>query len=152
MRKPALCIYAKTKTQISFAVTAKLISTFVFATRIEQSLYFLNQIFQASSHLLLLYSPVCVGPGRKSRNRFSHTEAHISVDGNWALWGRYLPCSWTCGGGERIRFRTCEYDPAAPHGAACPGKSVEATVCNNVTCPGTLLLILLYAMYNMFRV
>ena len=32
MRKPAFCIYAKTKTQISFAITAKLISAFVFAT------------------------------------------------------------------------------------------------------------------------
>ena len=36
-----LVTYAKTKTQISFAVTAKLISAFVFATRIVQSLYFL---------------------------------------------------------------------------------------------------------------
>ena len=34
--------YAKTKTQISLAVTAKLISAFVFATRIVQSLYFLS--------------------------------------------------------------------------------------------------------------
>ena len=57
----------KTKTQISFAVTAKLISAFVFASRIVQSLYFLNTKFQASSYLLWLYSPVCVGPGRKSR-------------------------------------------------------------------------------------
>ena len=59
--------YAKTKTQISFAVTAKLISVFVFATRIVQSLPFLNTKFQASSHRLWLYSPVCVGPGRKPR-------------------------------------------------------------------------------------
>ena len=59
--------YATTKTQISFAVTAKLIITFVFNTRIVQSLYFLNPKFQASSHLLWLYSPVCVGPGRKPR-------------------------------------------------------------------------------------
>ena len=59
--------YAKTKTQISFAVTAKLISAFVFATQIVQSLYFLNPKFQASSHLLWLYSPVYVGPGRKPR-------------------------------------------------------------------------------------
>ena len=59
--------YAKTKTQISFAVTAKLISAFVFATRIVQSLFFLNPKFQASSHLLWRYSPVCVGPGRKPR-------------------------------------------------------------------------------------
>ena len=54
---------AKTKTQISFAVTAKLISAFVFAIRIVQSLFFLNPEFQASSHLLWLYNPVCVGPG-----------------------------------------------------------------------------------------
>ena len=39
VRKPGFA-YAKTKTQISFAVTAKLISAFVFATRIVQSLYF----------------------------------------------------------------------------------------------------------------
>ena len=58
----------KTKTQISFAVTAKkLISAFVFAIPIVQSLYFLNPKFQASSHLLWQYSPVCVIPGRKSR-------------------------------------------------------------------------------------
>ena len=64
MRKPAFCICEK-KTQISFAVTAKLISAFVFAIRIVQSLYYLNPKFQASSHLLWLYSPVCVGPGQK---------------------------------------------------------------------------------------
>ena len=65
--KTGLFAYAKTKAQISFAVTAKLISAFVFAKRIVQSLYFLNPKFQASSHLLWLYSPVCVGPGRKPR-------------------------------------------------------------------------------------
>ena len=63
----ALIAYAKTKTQISFAVTAKLISAFVFATRIVQSLFFLNPKFQASSHLLWLHNPVCVGQGRKPR-------------------------------------------------------------------------------------
>ena len=57
----------KTKTQISCAVAAKLISTFAFATWIVQSLFFLNPKFQASSHLLWLYSPVCVRPGRKPR-------------------------------------------------------------------------------------
>ena len=62
-----LFAYAKTKTQISFAETAKLINAFVFATRIVQSLFFLNPKYQASSYLLWLYSPVCVGPGRKPR-------------------------------------------------------------------------------------
>ena len=50
VRKPDFRI-CETKTQISFAVTAKLISAFVFATRIVQSLHFLNPKFQASSHL-----------------------------------------------------------------------------------------------------
>ena len=43
----------------------KLISASVFATLIVQTLFFLNAKFQASSHLLWLYSPVCVGPGRE---------------------------------------------------------------------------------------
>ena len=51
----------------SFAVTAKLISVFVFATQIVQFLYFLNTKFQTSNHLLWLYSPVFVRPGKKPR-------------------------------------------------------------------------------------
>ena len=47
--------------------SAKLITAFVFAIRIVQSLFYLNPKFQASGHLLWLYSPVCVGPGRKPR-------------------------------------------------------------------------------------
>ena len=69
--------YAKTKTQISFAVTAKLISAFVFATQIVQFLYFLNPKFQASSHLLYLYSLICVRPGLKPECWFSHDTAHF---------------------------------------------------------------------------
>ena len=65
----------KTKTQISFALTWKLISAFVFAIRIVQSLSYLNPKFQASIHLLWLYSPVCIGPGQKPRRPFSHYKA-----------------------------------------------------------------------------
>ena len=79
MRKPDFCIYAKTKAQISFAVTAKLISAFVFATQIVQFLFFLNPKFQASSQLLWLHKPVCVRPGRKPEDRFSRVAAHIHV-------------------------------------------------------------------------
>ena len=55
--------YAKTKAQISFAVTPKVISAFVFATRIVQSHYFLN----TKSHLLSQLSAVCDGPGGKPK-------------------------------------------------------------------------------------
>ena len=44
-----------------FAVTAKLLCAFVFATRIIQFLFFLNPKFQTSSLLLWLYRPDCVG-------------------------------------------------------------------------------------------
>ena len=84
VRKPDFA-YAKLKTQISFAVTAKLISAFVFAIRIVQSLYYLNPTFQSSSHLLWLYSPVCVGPGRKPRRTvFSQRGSYRN---NGIYWG-----------------------------------------------------------------
>ena len=60
-------VYAKTNTQISFTVTAKLISAFVFATPIVQSLSFLNTKLQASGHFLRRRSLICVGPGWKPR-------------------------------------------------------------------------------------
>ena len=47
-----LFLHMQNQTQISFAVTTKLISTFVFATQIVQSLCLLILKFQASRHLL----------------------------------------------------------------------------------------------------
>ena len=60
VRKPFFA-YAKTKTQISFAANAKLISAFVFAIRIEQPLCYLNPKIQVSIRLLWLY---IVQPGQ----------------------------------------------------------------------------------------
>ena len=60
MRKPAFCICEnKDADQL----------------RGSRSLSYLNPKFQASSHLVWLYSLVCVGPGRKPEDRFSHNEA-----------------------------------------------------------------------------
>ena len=50
MRKPTFCI-CENKDADQLAVTAKLISAFVFATWIEQPLFFQNPKFQASSHV-----------------------------------------------------------------------------------------------------
>ena len=58
-------------------VTAKLISAFVFATRIVQFLCYLNPKFQASSSFLCLYRLVCVGPVRKPYCWFSNEAAHF---------------------------------------------------------------------------
>ena len=78
MRKPAFCICVK-KDANQLRVTTKLIRVFVFATQIVQFIYFLNRKFQASSHLRLLYSPVCVGPGRKPRRPvFSERDSNVN--------------------------------------------------------------------------
>ena len=62
VRKPDFCLGEN-----KGADPAKLISAFVFTTRIVQFLFYLNLKFQASSSFLSLYRPVCVGPGRKPR-------------------------------------------------------------------------------------
>ena len=81
MRKPTFCIC---ENKDADQLTAKLISAFVFATRIVQSLFYLNPKFQASNHLLCLYSPVCVDLVGDPEDQFSHNEAHIIVAGPMA--------------------------------------------------------------------
>ena len=49
MRKPAFCICENKDADQLRGITAKLISTFVFATLIVQSLYYLKPKFQASA-------------------------------------------------------------------------------------------------------
>ena len=68
--------YARTKVQISCAVTVQLISTFVFTTQIVQSLYFLNPKFHASSHLVWLYSSFVSDLVGNPVHRFSRDKAH----------------------------------------------------------------------------
>ena len=63
MGKPTICIGEnKGADQLRSNISA-----FAFATWIVQSLFFLHPKFQASSYLLRLYRPVCVGPGRKTK-------------------------------------------------------------------------------------
>ena len=79
MRKTGFFAYAKTMRQISFAVTAKLISAFVFTTWKVQSLYFLNTKFK----------PPAIFCGCKARfvsdlvgnpeHGFSHNKAYIQL-------------------------------------------------------------------------
>ena len=69
--------YAKTKTQISCAVTAQLISVFVFATRIVQSLYFLNPKLWASSHLQYCPARFVSDLVGNPKDRSSDVAAHL---------------------------------------------------------------------------
>ena len=71
MVKPTICLGEN-------KVTAKLISAFVFATRIVQFLLYLTPKFQASSLLLYLYRPVCNRPVPKPHCCFFSTRWLIS--------------------------------------------------------------------------
>ena len=66
MKKTAFCI-CENKDADQLHDNREADQAFVCATRIVQLLYFLNTEFNASSHRLWLYSPVCVGPGQKPR-------------------------------------------------------------------------------------
>ena len=65
-RKPPFCI-CENKDADQLRGNREADQRLVFATRIIESLYFLNPKLQASSHLLWVHSPVCVGPGQKLR-------------------------------------------------------------------------------------
>ena len=66
---------------ISFAVTVKLISAFVFTIQIVQSLYYLNPKFQASSYVFCDCTARFVSNRvGNPEDRFSHNEAHIGTD------------------------------------------------------------------------
>ena len=83
VRKPDFCLCENKGAYQLRSNTEKLISAFVFATRIVQSLFFLKPKFQSSRLFMKLYRPVCVRPGRKPQRpvfscRGSITLARVS--------------------------------------------------------------------------
>ena len=65
MRKPAFCI-CENKDADQLRGNRKADQRLCFRYT-DSRIFFLNPKFQASSHLLWLYSPVCVAPGQKPR-------------------------------------------------------------------------------------
>ena len=81
MRKPAFCICEnKGADQLCGNRTADQRLCFR-CIRTEQSLFFLYPKFRASSNLQWLYSPVCVGPGRKPRRPVFSQRGSFIADG-----------------------------------------------------------------------
>ena len=79
MRKPAFCI-CENKDADQLRGNREADQRLVFATRIVQSLYYLNPKFQASSHLLWLSVRFMLDLGGNPEDRFSHNEAHLKED------------------------------------------------------------------------
>ena len=84
MRKPAFCI-CENKDADQFRGNREADQRLCFRYTDNTTLFFLNPKFQKSSHLLWLYSPICVGPGLKPRRPvFSQRGSNVAC---------YLPVS-----------------------------------------------------------
>ena len=60
------------------------------------------------------------------------------VDGGYSEWSSWLQCSQTCGGGSRVRSRSCTNPSPSYSGKDCAelGPAFESEECNNDCCPG----------------
>ena len=56
------------------------------------------------------------------------------TDGNWSPWGAPGPCDKTCGGGTRVRKRTCTNPPPSGDGKDCAGSKTKKEPCNTQAC------------------
>ncbi|XP_058038766.1 SCO-spondin-like [Ahaetulla prasina] len=53
------------------------------------------------------------------------------LDGGWSSWGRWSPCSQTCGEGVQYRFRECSNPPPQNGGQGCAGGGEQHRLCRN---------------------
>ena len=58
------------------------------------------------------------------------------MDGGWGSWSEDASCSVTCGGGVKVRTRSCTNPKPQNGGNSCKGESSLKTPCNTDTCGG----------------
>ncbi|KAK3550975.1 hypothetical protein QTP70_011460 [Hemibagrus guttatus] len=56
------------------------------------------------------------------------------VDGQWAEWGEWSECDAECGGGVKIRSRSCSNPPPKNGGQECEGMTMQTQSCNTHQC------------------
>uniref|UniRef100_A0AAY5L1M4 SCO-spondin n=1 Tax=Esox lucius TaxID=8010 RepID=A0AAY5L1M4_ESOLU len=56
------------------------------------------------------------------------------VAGHWSEWTSWSPCDAQCGGGLRVRNRTCSNPPPKNGGADCEGMRLQTISCNSQPC------------------
>ncbi|XP_004453296.4 A disintegrin and metalloproteinase with thrombospondin motifs 15 [Dasypus novemcinctus] len=66
-----------------------------------------------------------------------HDPNKYRVDGAWAKWEPYGPCSRTCGGGVQLARRQCSSPAPANGGRYCEGVRVKYRSCSLEPCPSS---------------
>ena len=57
------------------------------------------------------------------------------VDGAWSEWSSWTQCSKSCGGGVKVRERSCTNPPPKGNGKSCAGELEETGACSENPCP-----------------
>ena len=61
---------------------------------------------------------------------------YYTVDGGWAKWKPYYPCSATCGKGKEAYYRTCTNPEPECGGKECDGTYSITKACDTqIPCP-----------------
>ncbi|XP_073255077.1 thrombospondin-2-like isoform X2 [Porites lutea] len=63
-------------------------------------------------------------------------EVYGCKDGEYSVWSSWSKCSAICGGGQRLRIRTCTNPPPSPGGTSCVGlgPNMQTSSCNVAHC------------------
>lgn len=72
-----------------------------------------------------------LGPSTETR---ACGECACDIDGSWSEWCAFTRCTVSCGGGMRIRNRTCTNPPPSGLGLDCAGPAAELQICNTESC------------------
>ena len=107
-------------------------------TKLEH--YFLVTVHKkrfACKFLIENRSSAATGNSLKVRSGFFFLTGE---DGGWSSWSN-PPCDKTCGGGRRVRRRTCTNPPPSGDGADCQGSNTKSEPCNTQPCKQIIVFI-----------
>lgn len=71
---------------------------------------------------------------------YTNVAVNEPYNGQWSYWDAWSDCSVSCGGGVRMRNRSCTEPLPENGGDDCVGISIQSESCNSFMCPGEKFL------------